>query len=206
MSVVALLPTWEEFKSIVTANQLPLRYLDHSQDQGGVIEVLAVDNGLIWKVNIAKDGGPDQVDFETNYKNVANTPLMPSITKIAGRYAGDDFTPISVTEDGKIRVDTTVSVGSISFENVANSTVASVVASVTSVMILASNADRKMATIYNNSTASLFLKLGGGASQDSFTVKLKPKSYYELPLPVYAGQIDGVWEVANGNALVTELF
>lgn len=84
------------------------------------------------------------------------------------------------------------------------SAVTSVAASATSVAVLALNAQRRGATIYNDSTAILYLKLGGTASSTSFTVKMQPDSYYEVPAQ-YTGVIDGIWASATGSARVTEI-
>lgn len=79
-----------------------------------------------------------------------------------------------------------------------------VASSASSVAILALNAARIGATIYNDSTAILYLKFGATASATSYTVQLGPSDYFETPFG-YSGQIDGIWVSANGNARVTEL-
>ncbi len=62
------------------------------------------------------------------------------------------------------------------------------VTSVTSsVAILAANANRKEALIFNNSTANLFLAFTGTASITAFTVKLAAGTSYVLPMPLYKG-------------------
>jgi hypothetical protein len=73
------------------------------------------------------------------------------------------------------------------------------------VAILASNSSRLGATIYNDSTAALYLLLASGsASATNFTVKVAADGYYEVPFG-YTGAIDGVWASnASGNARVTE--
>jgi hypothetical protein len=86
----------------------------------------------------------------------------------------------------------------------ATSSVTSVAASVTSVTILALNANRRGATVYNDSNARLYLKLGATASTTSFTVLVFPNSYYELPA-YYTGVVDGIWASASGNARVTQI-
>ena len=86
----------------------------------------------------------------------------------------------------------------------ATSGVTSVAASATSVTVLASNANRLAATVFNDSTALLYLKLGATASSTSHTVQIQPNGYYEVP-GLYTGIIDGIWASATGNARVTEL-
>ena len=86
----------------------------------------------------------------------------------------------------------------------ATSAVTSVGGSATNVTLLASNASRKGATIYNNSTAQLYMKLGATATTASFTAILPRNAYYEVPFG-YTGIIDGIWTAAVGAALVTEI-
>jgi len=75
---------------------------------------------------------------------------------------------------------------------------------IASVTILAANANRKEALIFNNSTANLFLAFTGTASATAFTVKLAAGTAYALPAPLYKGVIAGIWDAANGTAQVTE--
>lgn len=78
-------------------------------------------------------------------------------------------------------------------------------ASVTSVSLLAANSNRESATFYNDSaSAYCYLKLGATASTTSFTYKMAPGAYYELPMPVWAGAVDGIWDAAVGNMRIGE--
>jgi hypothetical protein len=77
-------------------------------------------------------------------------------------------------------------------------------AAVADTLLLSANAARIGATIYNDSTAILYLTFGSGASPTSFTVRMPARSYFEVPYR-YTGQINGYWSVANGTARVTEL-
>lgn len=79
-----------------------------------------------------------------------------------------------------------------------------VAGSATSVSLLASNTSRLGATIANDSTAALYVKLGATASTTSYTIKLLQDDYYEIPYG-YTGEIDGIWASATGNARITEL-
>lgn len=83
-------------------------------------------------------------------------------------------------------------------------TLANVPASAVSVTLLAANTARIGAIIYNDSVQSLFIKFGITASATSFTVLLGVNEYYEVPYG-YTGRIDGIWNVAVGNARVTVL-
>jgi hypothetical protein len=87
----------------------------------------------------------------------------------------------------------------------ATSSVTSVNDAATSQSLLASNTSRLGATIHNDSTSILYLKLGTTASTTSYTVKMLPDSYYEVPFG-YTGAIDGIWSSdASGAARITEI-
>lgn len=90
------------------------------------------------------------------------------------------------------------------------SAVTRVATAIINTTLLALNANRIGAAFYNNSTANLFLKLGAtasiGAGTESYTVRLVPNAYYEVPFG-YTGIIDGIWDAADatGEVVVTEL-
>lgn len=84
-------------------------------------------------------------------------------------------------------------------------TLANVSGSASSVTLRAAATTRLGLLVYNDSTASLYLKYGATASATSFTVFLGPTAYWEMPAPIYNGTVDGIWTAAAGNARVTEL-
>jgi len=86
----------------------------------------------------------------------------------------------------------------------ATGTTSNVAGSATNVTLLAANAARIGATIFNDSTAELLVKFGATASSTSFTVKLALDGYLEVPAN-YTGIIDGIWGSATGSARVTEI-
>jgi hypothetical protein len=88
----------------------------------------------------------------------------------------------------------------------ASSALSNVSGAVTSGTLLAANANRKGAVFMNDSTANLFLGLTSAAvSQTSYTVKILAGGYFELPWPVYTGQVNGIWDAATGAVRITEL-
>lgn len=92
--------------------------------------------------------------------------------------------------------------------NVADTaTLTSVASQDTNITILAANANRIGATIFNNDTGPLYIKFGATATATtSNTVCIAAGGYYELPAPVYRGIIDGIWTTSgSGSANVTEL-
>ncbi len=108
--------------------------------------------------------------------------------------------PLPVTVSGTITVSETPA---------GTSTTSNVASSASNVTILAANTARLGATIANDSTAILYLKLGSASSATSYTVQMAGStsggiSYYEVPFR-YTGIITGTWATANGNARVDEL-
>ncbi len=87
----------------------------------------------------------------------------------------------------------------------ATATLANVSSSATNVTLQASNSSRRGLSIFNDSSDILYVKFGATASSTSFTVKMLPGSYYEMPTPVYTGIVDGIWSVATGSARMTEI-
>jgi hypothetical protein len=85
-----------------------------------------------------------------------------------------------------------------------SSNTASVAASASNVNIFAANEGAIGRTVFNDSTATLYLKMGATASTTSYTVQIAAGGYYEFPTPAYSGQVDGIWTAANGNARTTE--
>lgn len=87
--------------------------------------------------------------------------------------------------------------------NAATATVTSVSSSASNVTLKAANTSRLGLSVYNNSTAILYLKCGTTATSADYTVEMSPEDYWEAPYG-YVGNVDGIWASANGAALVTE--
>lgn len=83
----------------------------------------------------------------------------------------------------------------------------SVASSITSVVLLAANADRKGFIVYNDSTEVLYLNLEASASTTVFTAKVAVGGIFTMPSwPVrYTGAVSGIWPVAAGSARVTSV-
>jgi hypothetical protein len=81
----------------------------------------------------------------------------------------------------------------------------SVAASITTVVIKASNPLRKALIVYNDSTSPLYLAFAATSSLSAFTLKITGNSSYEFQYPAYTGVVAGIWDAATGNARVTEV-
>jgi hypothetical protein len=87
----------------------------------------------------------------------------------------------------------------------ASATVTAVASTTSSVTLIAENTNRRGLSIFNDSTAVLYVKHGSSAATASdYTVKLVAGAFYELPHPIYTGALTGRWAAANGYAMVTE--
>lgn len=79
-----------------------------------------------------------------------------------------------------------------------------VASSATNVVLLKANSARRGATVFNDSTQTLYLLNGNAsASTTNYTVQMVAGSYYEVPFN-YAGPVNGIWASANGNARIVE--
>ncbi len=120
-------------------------------------------------------------------------------TSAAPSYTNSTWNPLSVDLAGNLRVT-----GFVTTNKAATSSVTSVASSASNVQLLAANANRLFASIYNESSKQVYIKLGTTASNTSYSILLMPNSYWEVPSD-YTGEIDAIWSSANGNARITEL-
>jgi len=84
-------------------------------------------------------------------------------------------------------------------------TITSVAASVTDVTLLAANAARRQFMIYNDSIRVLKVALDGVASATNFSFAIGAGGFYESEENGYTGVIHGIWNIANGDARITEI-
>ena len=151
-------------------------------------------------------GGSGVVGATTQRVVLATDVALPAGTNAIGKLAANSGVDIG-------DVDVTSVAGTVTTKEIRSTTatVTSVADSAASVTVLASNASRLGATVYNDSDQILYLKLGATASTSSFTVVLDKKSangvggYYEVPAG-YTGILDGIWAAdSTGSARITEL-
>ena len=70
---------------------------------------------------------------------------------------------------------------------------------------VADNGNRVGLMIYNNSTANLYIAVNFTATTSDFSIKMAPNGYYEMPRGYYTDEVTGIWDAAEGSALVTEI-
>jgi hypothetical protein len=76
-----------------------------------------------------------------------------------------------------------------------------VVASITSVTLLADNTNRKFASFRNNSTSIAYIEFGATATTSS-VYKLAADGF--MTVDNYTGTISCIWTSANGNMLISQ--
>ena len=122
------------------------------------------------------------------------------VTTTAPTYTTGQLEPLSLDTSGNLRVT-----GFVTTNKASTSAVTSVASATSNTVILASNATRVFAAIFNGANKTMYIKLGTTASTSSYTIQLFSGSYWEVPND-YTGEIDAVWATGpTGNALVTEL-
>lgn len=86
----------------------------------------------------------------------------------------------------------------------ANATTTSVAGSASSVTLLAANANRVAYSVYNDSTAILYLleDNSAAASSSNYTLQVAPGGMWIND--EYTGKVVGIWASATGNARITE--
>jgi hypothetical protein len=119
---------------------------------------------------------------------------------------GNPVTVAGVDAAGNVRRFLTDTTGRLVMidEKAGTSAVTRVATSTANVQLLAANTSRLGATIVNDATVTMFLKLGVTASNTSYTVLLAAKGYFEVPFD-YTGEIDAILSSSTGNAQITEL-
>ena len=149
-------------------------------------------------VVIASDQGAVAVTVSGVATAANQTTLGSQTTKIND---GTNTAAVKAASTSAVAADPALAVAP---RQAGTATLSNVGASVTSVTLLAANVARIGATVYNDSTALLYIKFGTTASVTSFTVRVASQGYYEVPFG-YTGRIDGIWASANGSARVSEM-
>ena len=146
----------------------------------------------------------------TNNIGDVDVLTLPSVTLASQANPFSSAIPVS-DNGGSITVDGTVAATqsgtwSVATATYSSSAVSSVTSAATNTVLLASNASRRQAVLYNDCDKAVYVKLGATASSTSFSYRLQPNQTLELPTPVYTGAIDGIWDSSpTGSMRVTEI-
>jgi hypothetical protein len=88
-------------------------------------------------------------------------------------------------------------------QNGTTTTLTNTGASAASVTVLASNAARLRAWLFNDSTSPCYIKYGAAAAAGSCTKRMLPGEFHVIE--GYTGIVDAIWDAINGSMRATEL-
>jgi len=73
-------------------------------------------------------------------------------------------------------------------------------------IFLNSNYARRGAMFFNDSKYILYINYAGPAASTSYWTKIFPQEYYEMSLPLFFGEVHGIWNKKDvaGFAMVSE--
>lgn len=93
---------------------------------------------------------------------------------------------------------------SVNFTRPTTCTVSSAAMSTVVATILAANASRLAAFLWNDGSAQVYVRLEAGATTALFTVRLNNNGFYEVQFPAYTGIITGITASGTATILATE--
>lgn len=114
--------------------------------------------------------------------------------------------------DGSMYVTNTDGAGNLgtvtSAAKAAAAAFSQVAAATSATALIGANAQRLGLTFYNDSTAVLYLLLGGAVTgtvntTTTYTLQIPAGGYYETPWN-FAGAVTGIWSAANGTVKFSE--
>jgi hypothetical protein len=141
-------------------------------------------------------------EYADNTPNTSDKlPVLPAVASASAPSWTDGYkVPLSVDDGGNLRIT-----GTFTTDKAGHSSITEVAAATVSTSILASNANRVMATIFNATNKTMYVALASTASLSAYTLQIVQNSYYELPAS-YTGAISAIWaNGVSGNAMITEL-
>lgn len=172
---------------------------------------IRVDNFSTLEVDIKFDGnGPGQDNADERVPPMTGRIIVRPYSVAAVGFdpavAPAVATPVRVTYYTRALPPLTYSLSGVTIPAGASagSVVSKIALTGAEQVLLAANGGRKGAAIYNDSTATLYVKLGDNATADDWTVELNQNDYYELPAG-YSGIVTAIASSATGQARVTEL-
>lgn len=172
----------------------------------GKVKTVNVDaNGNIvvsnLDITIGSIYGPDAVGVAPTHPGVL-TAVLDSDGKVKNLALTAD-SELTVV-DAKVLDKLTAIASALNANKGSGSAVTKTAATTGDAQLLALNANRRGASVFNDSTAILYLLLADAvATNDNYSVQVEAGGYYELPAG-YTGKVKATWANANGAARVTE--
>lgn len=175
------------------------------RDPNGKVKTVATDaNGALMIANLNVTIG---AVFGVDAVGVVPTkaPNLFAVLDKDGKVAIPALTPNSELKTKDADVATKLDTLNTTLARPSNAARTAVVAAVVDTPVLAANVNRKGATIYNDSIATLYLAFGdAAAATNNYTAQVQAGDYFEVPAK-FTGALRGIWSAANGSAYVTEI-
>lgn len=126
-------------------------------------------------------------------KTISGTPTTVEMQAVTLSDTGGD--DLVVNADGSLNVNLAPS-ASATLTNQTNTGLQTTFAS--------SNTARKGLIVYNDTPGNLFIAYAATVSSTSFSYKVPAGATWEMPIPVYTGQIEGLGDGSSGALRITE--
>lgn len=123
-------------------------------------------------------------------------------------FSRNNPTPVEVVNDASapVKVDASGIDVTVLDKRAVTSVVTSITASVSNTPIVAVSTTRLGVMIYNDSTATMYLRYGNGAPTVSdYSAQLQPGALFIVPDRSARLEMRAIWSAANGAAKVTEV-
>lgn len=201
VGVMALIVRNDTIGTLVNANG---DYQAMQANANGSLRVAIEAGGSQIALSTGSDANSLRVGLSNIFATTQNASVPANPIAIGG--VGASAAPSAVTTGNHSRVWLDLNGAVINTPRPSTSGgPANVAGSATSVTLIASNVLRKGFTIFNDSSALLYVKFGATASSTSHHVQMVALSYYESPAGfTYNGVIDGIWASATGSARIGE--
>jgi hypothetical protein len=139
-----------------------------------------------------------------------NIPITPGTgdTVAADDIAGAKYQRIKLTLGADGVSDGDVSTANpmpVKNQNVATAVLSNVSSSTSNVALIAANVNRKGLIIHNDSTGNAFIAFAATSTTSAFTIRLSSQASYNMPMPIYTGQLSVICSNTNGALRITEL-
>jgi hypothetical protein len=90
-------------------------------------------------------------------------------------------------------------------QSASTAALSNVASSTSSVSLIAANANRKGLIVHCDSTGNALIAFAATASATAFTFRLNSQATYNMPFPIYTGQLSVICSNTNGALRITEL-
>lgn len=164
--------------------------------QGVPQDVAIVDGSGNQITTFGGAGGTSSVDESAFVAGAGQgTPMMGLYETAPTSLTNGQVGLVGLTATRQLKVSGSLSVAPTT---AGTATLTAVAESASSVNVLAANANRLGAVLFNDSASACYIKFGTTASASSKTDRLLSRQSYPVPF-AYTGRIDAIWDTAPGT-------